>query len=168
MWFRQWSLFWITYWWPASDTDQCWCQGLNKNGRFCTWRWGRHLPSNFWATFMRNLWHVLKSPGQSLTHNYPTAHLQNKHLSEWFITLCQSWGLYMILCWWKRPKSAWAESICCICWGPICSICCLLWGRGELFGFRFCTNLCWLRLILVMEQNEVCSYSLMWKATALN
>lgn len=48
------------------------------------------------ATSKQSSWEtcdVLKSPGQSLSHNYLTAHLENKRLSEWFITLCHSWVL---------------------------------------------------------------------------
>lgn len=95
--------------------------------------------SNFWAVFMRNLRHMLKSPGWSLSHNYLTAHLLNKNLLEWFIILCHCWVLYIILCRCKCSKSAWPESIRCICCLPqgvvwVCILICVDWYWSWLWN----------------------------------
>lgn len=89
--------------------------------------------SKFWVTFMRNLWHVLKSPGQRLSHNCLTAHLQNKHLSEWFLSLCHDWFPYIILCWWKLPNSELRTFVSVgvgylVCLVSICVLICVDWN----------------------------------------
>lgn len=110
----------VTYPWYVSVLMSGYCTEQVQMIHFACTNWGEtHHWANFWATFIRNLWHVLKSPEQRVQSDNYDSHLQNKHLSKWLIIFCHGWFSSVILYWWKLPKS----DLCFCCRWTVWFVC---------------------------------------------